>query len=245
MNILTLDIETAPNVAHVYGLFNQNISLAQLRETSSVLALTGKWYDREDPLFWSDYHDGHAEMIFRAHSMIDAADVVVHYNGRKFDIPHLYREFLLANMKPPSPVQQVDLLEVVRGQFNFASNKLDHVARQLGLGGKVSHSGHELWVKCMAGDPEAWEKMKEYNIGDVILTEQLYDRLKPWIKGHPHAGLYAGDESMCPNCGGTNLVREGFSLTHLSKFQRYRCADCGKWSRGKNAVATVDVRGVA
>jgi len=34
MQILLLDIETAPNTAHVWGLWNQNVSLNQLMESS-------------------------------------------------------------------------------------------------------------------------------------------------------------------------------------------------------------------
>lgn len=246
MKVLVLDIETSPNLAHVWGIWKENISIAQLREHTKVIAFAAKWHGNVgEPMFHSDHHDGHEQMINEAHHLIDEADVVVHYNGRKFDMPHLNREFLLAEMTPPSPLLEVDLLEVVRSQFNFVSNKLDYVCQQLGIGTKTSHEGHELWVKCMAGDADAWERMKEYNKQDVVLTEKLYDRLRPWIKGHPHHGLTGDTPEACPNCGGPNLAPQGYALTALSKFPRYQCNDCGRWCRGKKAVATVDIRGIA
>lgn len=245
VKILTLDIETSPNIADVWALFNQNISINQIRQSSTVLSVAAKWHDETTPIFYSDYHHGHNLMVNSVHTLLELADIVVHYNGKRFDVPHLYREFLLADLPPPAPVQQVDLFDVVKSQFNFVSNKLDYVAQQLELGGKVKHEGHTLWVKCMARDPHAWERMKEYNIGDVLLTEKLYDRLRPWIKGHPHVGLYVDNGTLCPNCGGSELTRQGYALTALSKFQRYRCNSCGAWSRGKTAVARVDLRSVA
>jgi len=50
------------------------------------------------------------------------------------------------------------------------------------VGAKVKHSGFELWIKCMAGDAKAWKEMKEYQIQDVNLLIDLYEKLRPWIK---------------------------------------------------------------
>src|SRR5690606_33855206 len=100
---------------------------------------------------------------------------------------------------------------------------LDYVAGQLLDEGKVEHEGHDLWVKCLMTpttpqerrvQAEAWDRMRKYNIGDVVLTEKLYDRLLPWIKGHPHMGLYMDtDKDVCGNCGSEDLRREGYALT--------------------------------
>lgn len=246
MKILTLDIETRPHVVHRWDLFDRSpVGLNQVETFGGVFAFSAKWHDQTDTHFFSDFHTGHKEMVEEAVAFLNKADVVVHYNGTEFDIPRLNTEIVMADLTPPSPVQEVDLYRVVRRRFGFASNKLDHVARQLGLGGKVSHSGHDLWMRCLAGDAEAWQTMREYNIHDVVLTEKLYDRVLPWIKGHPHVGLYNEQPAVCPHCGGRDLVRQGYALTGLGKYQRYRCDTCGAWSRGKHAVATVDVRGVA
>lgn len=248
MRRLTLDIETSPNVAHVWALWQQNVSLSQLQSSTQVIAFAAKWYGEKKVEFRSDFHDGHETLVNRAYDLMDEADAIIHYNGNSFDIPHLKREFVEAGFVPPSPHKDIDLCRVVKRQFRFPSNKLDYVSRALGLAGKVSHTGHDLWVRCLNGDEDAWKLMRKYNIGDVRLTEELYERLLPWIPNHPHFGLYAeGDETetdACQNCGSSNLTRQGYSLTQLGKYQRFQCGDCGTWSRGKKAVGTVDVRGV-
>jgi len=262
---LLLDIETSPNIAHVWGLFNQNVSLSQLRESTQVICFAAKWEGAKKTEFYSDFHHGHSDMVQAAHDLFDNADIVTHYNGKRFDMPHLRREFLLADLGPHRPVREVDLYQVVRTKFRFVSNKLEHVLTQLGLEGKVKHSGHGLWVRCMAGIAElakpeaqrsqailadatkAWAEMKRYSIGDVVKLEPMLQILKPWIHNYPHAGLYTHlDELTCsiPGCGG-KLQRRGRRTTALSVFQQYQCQGCGAWSRGKTALGRVEERGTA
>ena len=70
-------------------------------------------------------------MLEGIHKLLDEADAVIHYNGKRFDIPSLNKEFLLNGMFPPAPFKEIDLLTVARGRFRFVSNKLDYVAQQL------------------------------------------------------------------------------------------------------------------
>src|SRR4051812_2425821 len=92
---LYLDIETAPHVAHVWGLWNQNVSLAQLQESSRVLCFAAKWRGARSSMFYAEWdNDGADGMLLKAHSLLSAADVVVHYNGASFDIPTLNKEFI-------------------------------------------------------------------------------------------------------------------------------------------------------
>jgi hypothetical protein len=245
MRILSIDIETSPNLAHVWSLWNQNVGLNQLLEPSEMMCFAAKWMGEKDILFYSDrtQASGHAGMIDAAHTLLDESDVVMHYNGKRFDVPHLNREFVEAGLTPPSPFKQIDLYQVVKQRFKLPSNKLDYVARMLGLKGKVKHEGHTLWVKCMAGDPKAWRDMEKYNKQDVLLLEQLYHILRPWVPNHPSFAIFTGTDC-CPACGSTRLEKRGFAYTTVSKFQRFRCKRCGKWSRGGKALSRVDIREV-
>ena len=244
--ILVLDIETSPTVADVWALWDQTVSLNQIHDVTKVICFAAKWAGEKKIAFASIHSDGREAMIRLAHELLDEADIVIHYNGTTFDLPHLRREFLLAGLTPPSPVQEIDLLRVVKSRFRFVSNKLDHVAQQLGLGGKTKHEGHELWTKCLEGDPDAWRRMERYNRNDVTLTEKLYNALSPWIKTGPNVALFnAADVAACNRCGDTGLAKRGFSYTATTVYQRYRCDGCGAWSRDGKALGRVGVRGVA
>jgi hypothetical protein len=245
VRLLTLDIETRPNLAHVWALWDQNVGLSQIVEVGSVICFAAKWHGDRKVMFASDHHDGHEAMVRRAHELMSEADGIIGWNSAGFDVKHLKREFVLAGLGPPAPHVDIDLLRTARRQFKFASNKLEHVARQLGVGGKVKHDGFELWVKCMADDPKAWALMKKYCVGDVVLTEQVYDRLLPWIQGHPHPGLFGGPKAGCPNCGSMALQMRGPYVTQACRYQRFQCQDCGKYGRGPHRTDSTQTRGVA
>lgn len=239
MKILLLDIETAPNLVHVWGLWQQNVGLPQIIDSGYVLCWSAKWLGEESIAFSSIFHDGPKQMLKGIHSLLEEADAVVHYNGTKFDIPTLNKEFLLYNLSPPAPYKQIDLLKTARSQFRFPSNKLDYVAQALGLGKKTKHIGHELWIQCMANNNEAWKMMEEYNKNDVILLEKVYYKLLPWIKGHVNYSLYSNDSFVCPHCGGSDYQKRGFAYTITCKYQRFQCNSCATWFRDTKSVAPV------
>lgn len=175
-------------------------------------------------------------MLTDIHKLMDEADVVVHYNGTKFDVPTLQREFLMTGMAPPSPVKQLDLLTVVRKQFRFSSNKLDFVCQTLGLGNKVVHKGMALWRGCMDGDSKSWKTMQKYNIQDVLLLEKLYHRILPWIRTHPNQGLFT-KKPVCPRCASTKVQSRGVARTATLSYQRFQCTSCGGWIKGAKTEA--------
>jgi DNA polymerase elongation subunit (family B) len=229
--ICVLDIETAPIQGYTWGLWKQNIGLNQIIDPGRVLGLGWKWLGK--PVEWaSEFHDD--DMVQKAWQVYDRADIVVHFNGTSFDLPWLRREFVARELPPPSPVLEIDLLRVARKQFKLPSYKLQFIAEHLGLGSKLSHEGFPLWIKCMAGDEKAWDRMRRYCMQDVRLTEKVYKRLLPWIDNHPHVGMMenATEVRTCRNCGSEKLQRRGEAYTKACAYPRFHCTACGAWSRG-------------
>jgi DNA-directed RNA polymerase subunit RPC12/RpoP len=164
--------------------------------------------------------------------LLSESDVVVHYNGARFDIPILNKEFLIHGFSPPAPFKQVDLYKVARSRFRFTSNKLDWIAQSLGIGQKIRHKGFELWIECMKNKPEAWKQMEEYNIQDIVLLEGVYNHFLPWINNHPSFGAYIkGDNLVCTNCGSDNIYFRGWAVAKTYRYRRAQCNECGKWLR--------------
>jgi uncharacterized protein YprB with RNaseH-like and TPR domain len=189
MNILLLDIETAPHSAYVWGLRKQNVAINQIINSGELLCYSSKWYGEEAITFDSVMKSQKRHMLQRLTRDLRKADVVVHYNGHKFDMPMINAEFIRNHVPPVLSYHNVDLLKVVRQHFRFPSYKLEYVAQVLGLGGKEKHKGFELWVECMQRDLSAWKTMEKYNIQDVILLEKLYTTLLPWIISTPSRGI--------------------------------------------------------
>lgn len=247
MKILLLDIETAPNTAYVWGLYDQNISHQHLKETSYILCWAAKWFGGEDVISRNirGFKAGSPQyklMLLAIWKLLDQADVVVHYYGSKFDIPVLNREFAKYEMPPPSPYKQVDLKLVVAKAFRFESNKLDHVADKLGLGRKIE-TDFDLWVGCMEDDPSSWSHMIKYNKYDVTLLGDLYARLLPWIERHPSHSVFEG-RLCCPKCGSSHVHKRGTQIAAIAEYTRYQCQKCGAWFRTNLRVDTKGERGV-
>jgi DNA polymerase elongation subunit (family B) len=230
VKILLLDIETSPNLAYVWGLWQQNIGINQIENNGSVLCWSAKWLGEPKVHFASVQKMDESEMLRRIHVLCERADMIVHYNGKKFDIPVLNREWLKHGFAPPAPSKHLDLYQVCKSKFRFVSNKLDYVSQFLGLGKKIRHTGHELWTGCMRGDKNSWRAMKEYNVQDVALLETLYRKLRPWIDNHPSLGAFKG-EACCPKCGSGHLQSRGVMVTSSQQYTRLQCQDCGGWSK--------------
>jgi hypothetical protein len=233
MKILFLDLETSPNLAHVWGLWDQNIAITQIERSTEVLCWGARWLGSDKVIFKSVHHHGKEAMLDELHKVMDEADVLIGWNSAAFDSKHIKREFIENGYLPPSPWVELDLMRVVRSQFKFPSNKLDYVAQKLGVGAKVSHSGFQLWLDCMAGIPKAWKMMKEYQIQDVNLLLDLYDILLPWIKNHPHVGVSEGKPEACRNCGATDIRPNGSQTTGAGRYKKYKCASCSTHHKGE------------
>jgi DNA polymerase III epsilon subunit-like protein len=166
--------------------------------------------------------------------LMDEADIILGHNGDQFDIKKSNARFLAHGLTPPTPYKTVDTKKVAKKYFGFASNKLDELCRQLGIGRKKEHEGWPLWKGCYEGDMKAWKRMLAYNVQDVELLDQLYLKLRPWMDNHPNLNLIRGTTHSCPACGSFNNHRRGHYLTSTNLIQRYKCNSCGKWSKGNS-----------
>ena len=239
-NIITLDIETSPIIAYTWGLFKQNIGLSQIIRDWSVLSFSAKTLGDDEVRYMDvadqeDFYDDKniMEAIWRE---LDDADIVITQNGLRFDHRKINARFITLGLPPPSPFKCIDTKVEAAKLAMFTSNKLEWLAAALTDTVKEKHSkfpGFELWTECLKGNREAWHEMRKYNPQDVFATEKLYLKLRPYIVGHPNVAVHDDDETpRCPNCGSEHVVQKGYRYTQVGKYARYRCGDCGAWSRG-------------
>lgn len=230
MRLLTIDIETLPHEVYAWGLHDQNVAINQIVKPGIVACWAAKWHGERKVHFASIHEGGEKAMLRQAHALISEADAVIGWNSASFDVKWLKGQFLKVRLPPLRPFKQIDLLRTARGEFRLASNKLDYWAQFLGIGQKVKTGGFDLWRDCMAGDDAAWRKMRRYNIGDTILTEKVYDILRPYIKNHPNVGVFEGRQC-CPKCGGTHLQSRGEYVTRERSYPQFQCRnrECLTW----------------
>lgn len=237
-NILLIDIENAPNLAYVWELWKQDhISTDFLKQARYILSYAAKWYGKNQIFYDSLNDSSQKEMLKGVFALLDNADLVVHYNGKRHDIPYINSELVELGFGPPSPYKQVDLYTTVKNKFKFPSNKLSYVSERLGLGGKVETGGYKLWIRAINGEQKAWDKLQAYNIRDVELLEKVYNKLRPWVKDHPNVALYDEDTIGCPACGGKqHWLSKKPIVTKNLKYPLYQCRSCKTWYRGTKAL---------
>ena len=233
IRILTIDIETRPMLVYSWGLFNQFHSIDQIVDHGGLLCFAAKWAGEKDVMFFSEWDDGMDAMVAAAHRLLSEADVIVSYNGDRFDVKKLNNEFVLAGMAPPRPFKSIDLIKSNKTRFDLPSRKLDYLVQRLGVGRKTPHTGFQLWIDCMAREPKALALMRKYNEQDVKVTERAYFRLLPWLTNAPHLGMFMREEQfVCPYCGAKRLSLDGLAHTLVQSYDMFECKRCEGWSRG-------------
>ena len=87
MKILFLDVETAPNLAHVWQFWNTNVGANQVMEHSTMLSYAAKWLG-EDRVYYSSVENQSEKAILKSlNTLLDKADCTVAHNGNKFERP--------------------------------------------------------------------------------------------------------------------------------------------------------------
>lgn len=234
--ILIIDIETSPIEAYVWGLWDNNVALNQITKDWKIISWAAKWLD-EKFTFQDDTKNRTEKDILKGlWRLLDAADIVVGQNSKQFDVKKINARFIQHGMKPPSSFQQIDTKLLAKKHFGFTSNSLEYMSDKLCTKyKKLKHKkfpGMELWTECLKGNNKAWKAMAQYNIFDVLATEELYKKLAPWGVGI-NFNVYYGDKDATCTCGSTKFGKNGYAYTATGKFQRFYCKKCGAELRSR------------
>lgn len=240
--VLLFDIETAPIIAHVWSLWDNNVGLNQIVSDWHVLSWSAKWlHAPENEVMYMDQRnvkniENDKKILKEMWSLLDEADVVITQNGKSFDQRKLQARFLLNKFDPHSSYKHIDVKVEAQRLFGFPSHKLEYMTDKINkIYKKLKHKkfpGHELWTECLKNNIEAWEEMETYNKHDVLALEELFVNIAPWGINVNFNIYTEGEEHVC-KCGSKEHSKNGFYYTAVGKFQRYKCKQCGAESRDR------------
>lgn len=247
--ILIFDIETAPLRAYVWARFKQNVYTDQMMTDWFMLTWAAKWlFGNEtysDKITSKEVKDeDDSRIVHSMYDLINEADIVIAHNAERFDVAKINSRFVVNDLPPTSPYQVIDTLKIAKKQFGFSSNKLDELAIVLNLGIRKLDTDFTLWSGCMDGDKQSINEMEEYNRYDVTVLEEVYLKIRPWIKSHPNLALYSEtDSSQCSNCGSTKLKYiDNYYYTPTGKYEIMQCRECGAMNRKRHTSVHKDKR---
>jgi DNA polymerase elongation subunit (family B) len=240
--IVSFDLETSPNKGYFFGK-KWETNIIEMIEYEQILCVaytehgSGKVHviGQDD---FPNYKKGvlnDKELVMFLRPIIEDADIVSAHNGDRFDIPFLNTRLLAHGLKPIPPYKSLDTKKIAKSTFHLPSNKLDDIADFLGIGRKLS-THKSLWLDCEKGDEKAWKYMKQYCKFDVVLQDEVLERILPYSKQVHNFNAFTDEPwvARCKNvtCGSTHLQKRGFDITNSGvKSQRFQCQDCGTWSK--------------
>lgn len=236
--ILVMDIETSPFTAYSYNRWQVNISDAMRRDDNiMILSFAYKWLGEEEVFYEENRNHCDKEILAKLSAVLNTADLVIGHNMKRFDTPMVNTRLVMNGLPPCRPYRIIDTLAIAKKHYRFERNTLDWVAKSLDCSRKLEHKafpGMSIWIEMLHGNTEAWDENEAYNKQDVLVTEEIYHKMKSFTK--PHSSVVVGSNSLhkrCVTCGSTDIEEEGYYYTNTSKFQQYKCNSCGSFSRGR------------
>lgn len=239
VNILYWDLETSPEEALVWGRWKQNVADCQVKRYSHILTCSYAFNDGEPigvKLTPEDVqNEDDLTAVVDMALAINHADVIVTFNGKKFDLKYLKTRMLKWGLPPLKPVKHIDLFEQAKRHFRFPSNSMDNICKYLGYSTLKIKTDFDLWKRCLSTNDNissiALEEMLKYNKKDVDVTRNLHKGMNGWITG-TNIGTIVNhkqpeNSTLRCKCGSDDIQPEqGFHYTSMNGFQLYRCVSC-------------------
>lgn len=225
------DIETSPNIVLSWRVgYKINLGPENILKERAIICIAYKWEGDSTVhvLSWDKFQNDRA-MVKAFLAVANTADELVAHNGDRFDMGWFRTRCLLHGFQLMPDYKTVDTLQWARRLFNFNSNRLDYIAKFLGVGAKMK-TGFDLWKKIVLDrDPVALDHMMRYCQQDVIVLEKVWAKLRHAAKPKTHAGVLAdGEKWQCPHCGSSNVKKHRTRITSAgSIYHQMRCLDCG------------------
>lgn len=240
---LFYDIETSFNVGIFWRSgYNLTIQPGDIIHERAIICICYKWEGEDEvhSLTWSKSQSD-KEMIRTFVKIIAKADEIVAHNGDRFDLKWIRTRALMHGIDVMPAPKTIDTLKWAKKQFNFNSNKLNYIAQFLKIGAKMETGGMDLWKDIVfKKDKEALDKMVAYCKQDVILLEQVFNKLNPYTQAnHNYAVQHGGDKYECPECGGINIKYNKKVVTAAGTVHHWiLCKDCKKHYKINHQVFT-------
>lgn len=229
---LFFDIETSPNIGLFWEAgYKKNIDYSNIIKERAIICICYKWEDEKEvySVNW-DSKQNDKKLLEQFIEVANQATELIGHNGDKFDLAWIRTRCLYHRIELFPKYQTIDTLKVARSKFRFNSNRLNYIAKFIGIGQKIK-TEFDLWKSIVLdNDKKAMDKMVKYCKNDVVLLEKVFKELNKHIENKVHYGVLFGQyRGTCPECGSDELVRNGIRTTATGVVKiMYKCKTCNK-----------------
>lgn len=227
------DIETSYNIVKSWRVgYNINLTPSDIIHERAIICLSYKW-QHEDKVHTIRWKNGCDKNIIKEFiKIVSQADECVGHNLERFDQKWIMTRCIKHGILALPKYKIYDTLVKAKSKFNFNSNKLDYIAEFLGLGNKLKHRGMEMWDDIILRNcPLAMEEMVDYCEKDVLLTEEVYNKLVSYDLPTMHVGVMNGlSKGTSPFTGSSNISLHKTEVSALGTIKRImKCNDTNRY----------------
>lgn len=226
------DIETSFYQGWFWRLGKQYVGPHQITQYPKIICICYKWQyeDEVHTITWNEKQDD-KELLKKMVKVLGQANEIVAHNGDSFDLKYFRTRCIKQGVLMFPKYRTLDTLKKARRFFNFPSNKLDYIGEFLQVGRKIDTEGYKLWEDIIfKKNKKALKKMVEYCQQDVILLEDVFCAINPYIDHNTNHGVQQMlDKSACPNCASEDVKFHHTDTTPYGYIKRnMACLKCKK-----------------
>jgi len=229
---LFFDIETSYITFRGWRTGKQWVSHDNVIQDKKIICICYKWEYEDDVriLQWDDKQND-KKIVKEFIKVLGEADEIIGHNGDRFDIKEVRTRAIKLGLLMFPKYRTLDTLKKARKYFNFHSNKLDYIGQFLHVGRKLPHEGFQLWIDIVEGKKKSsLKKMIDYCIQDVILLEDAFTAMNPYIDHNTNFAVQKGEPKWkCPNCASGKVSLCHTDTTPMGYIKRHmKCKSCKK-----------------
>jgi len=231
--ICFFDVETSKMLARIFSLRADYVHHSNIVKDWYIICAAWKIGNKVDAVAMNKVGDD-KNVCKTLRNVLAGVDVIIGHNSDRFDIKKLNTRLIYHGIDPLPKIPTVDTLKEVRKIAAFTSNRLDYLHKFLGGKGKMS-TPSGLWDQVMDGDKQALKDMVAYNKNDVVILEDVYKRLLPYMKSHPNIAM--PNTENCPKCGSDHTVKAKPRITASGiRYQQHQCKNCGGYFQSGSPI---------
>ncbi len=205
-----------------------SLSYNNVTDDARVICIAWKW-EGEDEVFSDHWSRSQCDkgLVRRFLKVLHEADEVVGHNIVQFDNKWIRTRALFHGFPMPPRLTTQDTLTMARTYFRFPSNRLDAIAKYLGIGEKIK-VGYDLWHYVhLENNRKSLEDMEDYCRHDVQVSETVWQYMMPYVPAKTHIG----EVGSCPECGRWEDVVRDKKRTSVAgtKTVQLFCKACPKY----------------
>lgn len=233
---LFFDIETSPNIGFFWDssrkifLHSDNILFER-----KIICISWKWsYSKKVYHATWDKDKDDKKMLETFVKCLWEADEVIAHNGDRFDLPWIRTRCLIHGIECPVIVTSTDTYKKAKYYFKLNSNKLSYIADLLGCSRK-GNTEYQWWKDLMwkpySETEDIMKAMVEYCDQDILVLEEVFEKLKNYIDNTTHYGVLNGqDKWTCPECSSKKVRIKTTRVTKAgTQKKQMNCKKCGKY----------------